>query len=189
VTPLMSKVKRTLRKGGYKFCSRDKYPFPFHRPCGRKFATIEELRRDLCEYGVNCKCRTNVSGHECMSCECWDEDDKQVNKEWVRFNVIQGPKKIGCANPMIPTEFLKQATRLGCVKVRSSLFDGYKLPCVKSPVVDGILGLTTFKTYLDLLEFLSRFGFPNECSFDAMSEDERFDLQVFLADYDDRATL
>jgi hypothetical protein len=145
------------------------------------FETVADLRRDLCKYVVNCNCTININGHESQPCQCWDEYDKKLIGEWVRCNVIQGPKKVGRAKSMNATEFLKQAKRLGCEAVRSKLYDGYKLPCVKSVVLDGSPGSTIFTTYIMLLDFLSRFGLPHDCSFDALTENERFELEAFLA--------
>jgi hypothetical protein len=123
------------------------------------FETVADLRRDLCKYVVNCNCTININGHESQPCQCWDEYDKKLIGEWVRCNVIQGPKKVGRAKSMNATEFLKQAKRLGCEAVRSKLYDGYIM----------------------LLDFLSRFGLPHDCSFDALTENERFELEAFLA--------
>jgi hypothetical protein len=181
-------VKSILECGGYAFPSTENGDISnYNRPCGLFFASLELFRDDLCAYGVSCQCGGSGDANDDTPCQCWDEHQKWMIRRWVRFNVIRGPKKSGLANRIAPTKFMTGAKRLGCTHFRSELRDGFKLPCVKN-LAEGILGLTVFRTWLDFMLFLSRFGFPPDCTFDALSQDEMFDLEVFLATYD-RGTL
>jgi hypothetical protein len=174
-----SDIRAILEHGGYR--SEDE---SYRRPCGMTFESPESLRNDLCAYGVSCQCdNSSAAQHEYNACTCWDKDQKSLIRSWVRLNVIRGPIALGKANQMPATKFLPLAKRLGCGPFCSRLCDGYKLPCVENPAVNGVLGLTTFRTSLDLMSFLSRFGFPEESFFDKLGDKELFDLEAFLATY------
>jgi hypothetical protein len=181
-------VKSILECGGYAFPSVGNGDVSiYNRPCGMSFASLELFRDDLCAYGVSCQCGDSGDLNDDTPCQCWDEYQRWMIRRWVRFNVIRGPRKSGRANRIPPNKFMTRAKKLGCTHFQSELRDGFKLPCVKNPA-EGVLGFTVFRTWLDFILFLSRFGFPLDSTFDAVSDDEIFDLEVFLATYD-RGTL
>lgn len=173
--PAFSQVRDALRRGGYTFGKRNNQ---FCRPSGAAFSTVEELRRDLCFYGVDCACG---STEERRGCDCWSESEKWKIKEWVRYEVIRGTVRSG---PVRLIEDRRTARmllrRLGFKHLRSVLFDGDVFPGV-STARGGTLGVTMFSAENEMWKFLSRAGLPENCDFEQLTNDERFDLEFFLS--------
>jgi hypothetical protein len=188
--PPFSMVRGILERGGYDFplslvdghrCRL------FVRPCGTSFSSERVLRKDLCAFGINCRCNANSSRNDGFPCKCWSEADKRVIHRWVRHDVIRGPRRGGSRNVVTRSVFLDIVDLLGCSHFRSSQFDGYKFPGVDVQA-DGVVGKTIFCDGEDMVLHLSRFGWPKWCSFSDFTADERFDMESFLATYE-RPTL
>lgn len=166
-------VQEALERGGYEFTSNR-----YCRPCnGAVFASANELRQDLCAYGVNCRCG---SSDEEEACECWDEDDKWHIKLWVRYEVIRGNLQSGKVDEIAEAAARKLLNDLGFSFLKSTLLDGYAFPGLKTPQ-EGRLGFSFFEKLNELWRFLSRFGLPQNCAFEKLSTDDRLNLEFFLS--------
>jgi hypothetical protein len=154
----------------------------YRRPCGTEFPTVEELRNDLCAYGVSCRCEYKSSGGEELPCFCWDDSDKKLIHNWVRNNVIRGPCQSRRVLQLSPAKAYHYVRRLGFGIIRSSVFDGWGYPKVKTGT-DGIVGVTIFQTFEGLMMSLCRFGLPETCEFGKLSHEERLSLELYMANY------
>jgi hypothetical protein len=176
--PIFSTVRAVLQRGGYTFSSS------YCRPCGTEFPTVDKLRSDLCAYGVSCRCVYKSNGGEELPCLCWNDNDKRLIHNWVRYNVIRGPCPSRRVSQLTRAQAYHYIRRLGFGIVRSRAFEGngWGYPKVKT-ATDGIVGVTIFQSFEGLMLSLCRFGLPETCEFGNLSDDERLSLELYMANY------
>jgi hypothetical protein len=166
-------VREALEKGGYTISK-----YRYCRPCsGAVFASENELRQDLCAYGVNCRCG---STEEKSACQCWDEEDKWNIKLWVRYAVIRGDRQSGEVPEINASTARRYFKSLGFTWLKSKLLDFYCFPGVTHHL-EGKQGLTMFRTEVEVWTFLSRFGLPQNCNFENLTHEERLSLEYFVS--------
>jgi hypothetical protein len=178
--PIFSSVRVVLQRGGYAFSTF------YCRPCGAAFPTAEQLRSDLCAYGVSCRCDYKSNGCEGFPCLCWDDGDKLLIHKWVRYNVIRGPRQSGIVFQLNRTKALHYIKRLGFGCARSSEYErkGWGYPGAKDEADEnGMDGVNTFFSWDGLMLSLCRFGLPESCEFGNLSHDERLSLELYIANY------
>jgi hypothetical protein len=182
--PDFTDVRGVPERGGFTFSSADDGAVSGRRLCGAEFPTVEELRSDLCAYGVDCACEYESNGLEGLPCLCWDDNDKQLIHTWVRYQVFQGMRQLMRVFQLSRMQAYNFVRRLGFGNARSSAYDGKGrgYPHMQT-VTDGIDGVTKFQTLDGLLLSLSRFGLPENCSFHNLSGSERLSLELYLATY------
>lgn len=174
--PTFADVQPIFERGGYTF-KDSKYCRP--RQSAPVATTEAEFRKDLCAYGVNCRCGNT---EENQACACWSEDDKWIIMLWVRYAVIRGSPpsdKVLLINPITARSYLY---RLGFTHLNTQLIDGYVFPGMTT-AKDG----TISRSLNELWKFLSQFGLPEYCDYEKLTADKRFSLEYFVSTNEFRA--
>jgi hypothetical protein len=132
------------------------------------FDRKESFRNHLCAHGVQ------------GDWNDFSENDRAKVQQWVRFAVVTSPLEVSKGLELNNLYASKYIQSLGFRYHHGPLGDGYVLPGVdaKLAVIHG-MGTTVFRDP-DIWEHLARYGLPEECDFDAISEVELLSLQLFL---------
>jgi hypothetical protein len=140
---------------------------------GRDYFTTEKsFRKNLCAYGVE-------------DCEKWRADTCQAVVTWIRYSIARSLDS-KTHIPILPNiSGIKAWSLLGKLGFRhryTNLLSIYRFPGVEEGE-DGILGKTKFiDEEREFYTRLSRFGLPDACSYDQITENERIRLESFLAE-------
>jgi hypothetical protein len=181
--PPMLSICKLLQRGGYRFPSDLMEDQRCYRPGGSSFASLSALRIDLCMHGVTCKCRSDADRRPALACCCWNVDEKKLIYTWVRCAVVRGPRQSGSVKRMAssPYEFFTQLRCLGFQHFRVS--DKYPRVCGYPGVqmTDRIDYVKKFPSFPSLIRALSLYGLPSTCDFTQMTDDERFSVELYLA--------
>jgi hypothetical protein len=181
--PPFSDIQKIFEQGGYSFTRSAKAIYVC--PSGESFSSLRAFRDDLCAYGVACQCKKSEEILECpeLPCHCWTHEDKETIDHWVRYAVIRGPKQLGSVRRLNSSHFFVYAQRLGCIHFDANIGQrhGYGLPGTKPD--DKIDGVRKFRSLHEFIHFLARFGLPENCHFDRLSDDERLRIELFLATF------
>lgn len=137
------------------------------------FENGSRLRRYLCAYGTDCK------RYE------WSQEEEELLLLWVRTAIVPGLWGLEGEVPQHLQQFLKQRRihpflmRLGFKWTNDGF---YYLPGEKPRVIGG-LSINGRKMLGDegLLVYLARFGLPQACKFDMLTEDERIHFEYYIS--------
>jgi hypothetical protein len=169
-------VKETLKVAGFVF-KKTRYYRPGMDPKQNKsavlgqdyFTTEQAFRENLCAYGLE-------------DCDKWTEDNRYEVNTWVRYS-IAGSHRDRTHIPVlsdIPNGAKAWSTLklVGFFHLYQSLGENWCFPGEK----DAILGTTKFDNEKEFYDRLIRFGFPETCTFDRITDNERIMLESYLAD-------
>ena len=174
-----------LQKVGFKY-KRDFHCLPGVNPSDDKFVLDRDyfdlptrLRKHLCAYGID-----NCKGFE------WDKKQTECLNRWIRLANVHLPND----NKEVPeagrtqikhSEAISLLTKLGFSY--SSLSSAYYLPGEEPNIKCGLsLNGRKLEGKDGLLVYLARFGLPlKTCAFKKISDVERLQLELFLAECKD----
>jgi hypothetical protein len=133
------------------------------------FGTSHAFRENLCAYGLE-------------DCNKWTEDNRYEVNTWVRYS-IAGSHRYMTHIPVLPdittgAKAWSILKNLGFFHLYHGLGDNWGFPGEQ----DGILGTTKFDNEKEFYDRLIRFGFPETCTFDRITDNERIMLENFLAE-------
>ena len=167
--PTFKDVRPILVRAGYRFTSNK-----FQCPSGASFATAEELRANLCAFGIEGKFNT-IS-----------DDDRELVSLWVRYHIVRSIDldKGMPSDAHLPTKLLTLSTlfRIG-FSYKTKLANRYiALPGVT--VRDLRPGENAFNESDErsLYTFLARVGLPDNCDFSAISDAQLVALELMLCE-------
>jgi hypothetical protein len=171
-------VESSLQTAGFVF-RRNLYCRPGKDPAkyplavlGRDYFTTERaFREHLCAYGLD-------------DCDKWTEYTRQTLATWIRYSIARSLDS-KTHHPIFPgisgIKAWHLMVKIGFRHRYTNLLSIYRYPGVEG--VEGILGKTKFiDEEKNFYARLCRFGLPDACSYDKITEHERIKLEGFLAE-------
>lgn len=167
-------IKSALEKAGFKFTERC-FALPNKHPADCKDAKLGEdyfenendFRKYLCAFGMD-------------DCKRWDFEMRDAICMWVRYHIVDYDDKLPEIEPSKLRNVWKSLTQIGFQYRDTELGARYCLP--------GDSGIE-FDSEAACLEHISRYGFPDNCDYSAMTDVEKIRLQMVIAEAEHADTL
>ena len=170
VKPLLKRGGFIFRRGLYALPGMDPEKNPSAQADVDFFASEEDFRRNLCNYGV-------------PDSPKWTDDARELIGRWVRYYIfgsVWSRSTIPFLDEISPCHATKLLLRIG-FQHHFGLGDEWYFPGVKEGSIPRELGVNQFSEDHDMLKRVIRFGFPDNCRWDEIAEAERIQLIVHLA--------